>query len=86
MPYQNFLQQKNKNYFKKFDHFIQEGEVIFKKNAIVGLPEVSKLTELMMSKRQEDLLYVTRMTQKKKKRLNRLNDCSMVVLLTKIAV
>ena len=29
----------------EIDNIIQEGEVIFKKNAAVGLPEVSKLTD-----------------------------------------
>ena len=32
----------------------QEREVIFKKNLTVGLPEVSKLTDSVMSKRQGD--------------------------------
>ena len=67
-----FLQQQNKNYFKKIHHQlfnnqptelslsneidnnIQEGEVIFKKNPTVGLPEISKLIESAISKRQGD--------------------------------
>ena len=35
------------------DNIIQEGEVIFKKNPTVGLPEVSKLIDLVINKRQE---------------------------------
>ena len=38
----------------EFDNIIQEEEVIFKKNAAVGLPEVSKLTDSAVSKRQGD--------------------------------
>ena len=36
------------------DNIIQEGEVIFKKNPTVGLPEVSKLIDSAISKRQGD--------------------------------
>ena len=36
------------------DNIIQEGEVIFKKNPTVGLPEVSKLIDSVISKRQGD--------------------------------
>ena len=35
------------------DNIIQEGEVIFRKNPTVGLPEVSKLIDLVINKRQE---------------------------------
>ena len=35
------------------DTIIQEGEVIFKKNTTVGLPEISKLIDSAISKRQE---------------------------------
>ena len=35
------------------DNIIQEGEVIFKKNPTVGLPEVSTLIDLVINKRQE---------------------------------
>ena len=35
------------------DNIIQEGEVIFKKNPTVGLPEVSKLIDLVINKKQE---------------------------------
>ena len=35
-------------------NIIQEGEVIFKKNPTVGLPEVSKLIDSAISKRQGD--------------------------------
>ena len=35
-------------------NLIQEGEVILKKNPAVGLPEVSQLTDLVISKRQGD--------------------------------
>ena len=38
----------------EIDYIIQEGEVIFKKNPTVGLPEVSKLIDSAISKRQED--------------------------------
>ena len=38
----------------KIDNIIQEGEVIFKKNPTVGLPEVSKLIDSAISKRQGD--------------------------------
>ena len=34
------------------DNIIQDGEVIFKKNLTVGLPEVSKLINSAISKRQ----------------------------------
>ena len=34
------------------DNIIQEGEVIFEKNPTVGLPEVSKLIDSAISKRQ----------------------------------
>ena len=34
-------------------NIIQEGEVIFKKNPTVGLSEVSKLIDSVISKRQE---------------------------------
>ena len=37
----------------EMDNIIQEGEVIFKKNPTVGLPEVSKLIDLVINKRQE---------------------------------
>ena len=36
------------------DNIIQDGEVIFKKNLTVGLPEVSKLIDSAISKRQGD--------------------------------
>ena len=36
------------------DNIIQEGEVIFKKKSTVRLPDVSKLTDSVMRKRQED--------------------------------
>ena len=38
----------------EIDNIIQEGEVIFKKNPTVGLPEVSKLTDSAINKRQRD--------------------------------
>ena len=38
----------------EIDYIIQEGEVIFKKNPTVGLPEVSKLIDSAISKRQGD--------------------------------
>ena len=38
----------------KIDNIIQEGEVIFKKNPRVGLLEVSKLIDSVISKRQGD--------------------------------
>ena len=38
----------------EIDNIIQEGEVIFKKNSTVGLPEVSKLIDSAISKRQGD--------------------------------
>ena len=38
----------------EIDNIIQEGEVIFKKNPTVALPEVSKLIEPVISKRQGD--------------------------------
>ena len=41
----------------EIDNIIQEGEVIFKKNPTVGLPEVSKLIDSAISKRQGDLLH-----------------------------
>ena len=36
----------------EIDNIIQEGKVIFKKNPTVGLPEVSKLIDSAISKRQ----------------------------------
>ena len=36
------------------DHIIQEEEEMFKKKPTVGLPEVSKLIDLRISKRQGD--------------------------------
>ena len=36
------------------DNIIQEGEVIFKKNSTVDLPEVSRLIDSAISKRQGD--------------------------------
>ena len=36
------------------ENIIQEGEVTFKKNPTVGLPEVSKLIDSAISKRQGD--------------------------------
>ena len=38
----------------EIDNFIQEGEVIFKKNPSAGLPEISKLIGSPISKRQGD--------------------------------
>ena len=37
------------------DNVIQEGEVIFKKNSTLGLPEISKLIDSAISKRQVDM-------------------------------
>ena len=38
----------------EIDNIIQKGEVIFRKNPTVGLPEVSTLTESAISERQGD--------------------------------
>ena len=38
----------------EIDNIIQEGEVIFQKNPTVGLPEVSRLIDSAISKRQGD--------------------------------
>ena len=38
----------------KIDNIIQVGEVIFKKNPIVSLPEISKLIDSAIRKRQGD--------------------------------
>ena len=38
----------------EIDNIIQEGEVIFNKNPTVGLPEVSKLVDSAINKRQRD--------------------------------
>ena len=38
----------------KTDNIIQVGEVIFKKNPIVSLPEISKLIDSAIRKRQGD--------------------------------
>ena len=38
----------------EIDNVIQEGKVIFKKNPTVGLPEVSRLINSALSKRQGD--------------------------------
>ena len=69
MPYQNsFTTIKSKllrensssalqqsiNSSSEIDNVIQEGEVIFKKNPTVDLPEVSRLIDSAISKKQED--------------------------------
>ena len=51
----------------EIDNIIQEGEVIFKKNPTVGLPEVSKLTDSAISKRQGDQRKHSFLEKKKKK-------------------
>ena len=38
----------------EIDNIIHEGEVIFKKNPTVDLPEVSKLTDSVINKRQRN--------------------------------
>ena len=38
----------------EIDNIIQEGEIIFKKNTTVALPEVSKLIDSVINKRQRD--------------------------------
>ena len=38
----------------EINNIVQEGEVIFRKNSTVGLPVVSKLIDLAISKRQGD--------------------------------
>ena len=38
----------------EIDNIIQEGKVMFKKNATVGLPKLSKLIDSVISKRQGD--------------------------------
>ena len=38
----------------EIDSIIQKGEVIFKKNRTIGLPEVSRLINSAISKRQGD--------------------------------
>ena len=38
----------------EIDNIVQEGEVIFEKNLPLGLPEVSKLIDSAISKRQGD--------------------------------
>ena len=38
----------------EIDNIIQEGEVIFKKKPTVGLPEISRLIDSAISKRQGD--------------------------------
>ena len=42
------------SYLSEIDNITQEGEVIFKKNPTVCLPEVSKLIDSVISKRQGD--------------------------------
>ena len=52
---QSALQQSiDLNSSNEIDNIIQKGEVIFKKNPIVGLPEVSKLIDSAINKRQRD--------------------------------
>ena len=49
--------QQSINWIKsssEIDNIIQEGEVIFKKNTTLGLPEASKLIDSAISKRQGD--------------------------------
>ena len=50
----------------EIDNIIQEGEVIFKKNSTVGLPEVSKLIDSAISKRQGDQRKHSFLERKKK--------------------
>ena len=69
MPYQNSFTTKEKLFQEnsssalqsielssssQMDNIIQDGDVIFKKNLTVGLPEVSKLIDSAISKRQGD--------------------------------
>ena len=42
------------NSSSEIDNIIQEGEVIFKKKPTVGLPEISRLIDSAISKRQGD--------------------------------
>ena len=76
MPYKFFLQQKHENYFKKIHHhffnnlseidnIIQEKEEILKKNPTEALPEVSKLIDSAISKRQGDRLKHSFLERKK---------------------
>ena len=49
--------QQSINWIKsssEIDNIIPEGEVIFKKNTTLGLPEASKLIDSAISKRQGD--------------------------------
>ena len=39
---------------KEIESITQEGEIIFKENPTVGLPEVSKLNDSVINKRQRD--------------------------------
>ena len=49
----------------EIDNIIQEGEVTFKKNLTVGLPEVSRLINSAISKRQGDQRKHSFLEQKK---------------------
>ena len=70
------MQQKHENYFKKIHHhffnnlseienIIQEKEEILKKNPTEVLPEVSKLIDSAINKRQEDRLKRSFLERKK---------------------
>ena len=50
----NLINQIKLSSSNEIDNIIQEGESIFEKNPTVGLPQVSKLIDLQISKRQED--------------------------------
>ena len=46
------IQSIELNSLSENDNSFQEGEVVLKKNPILGLPEVSKLIDSVMTKRQ----------------------------------
>ena len=53
--YQRFNNQSTElNSSSEIDNIIQKGEVIFKKNLTAGLPELSKLINSAISKKQGD--------------------------------
>ena len=54
--------------FCQIDYIIQEGEVIFKKNPTLGLPELSKLIDSGISNRQGDQMKHSFLEKKNYKR------------------
>ena len=50
----------------EIDNITQEGEVIFKKNLTVGLPEVSRLINLAISKERKNSFFEKKILHKRR--------------------